>query len=156
MDQLSFIHRGQSFQCVLSVTGGKYAASELLVLNRAVAQMQEQSALLSARTHSDRFAGFAHVVSTASDNYQRMADILRNLEQNWAGVRYIRQAVSQKAEGINLADRSCWDDPQPPTSQANVPPNGWLSNDCELVDDDSAVASSLTVNDSQTQYLDSA
>ena len=86
-----------------------------------------------------------------------MADILRNLEQNWAGVRYIRQAVSQKAEGINLADRSGWDDPQPQTSsQAIVPPSGWLSNDCELVDDDSAVASSLTVNDSQTQYLDSA
>jgi len=97
--------------------------------------MQRQSALLAARAQSKSSAGHAHVVSTASANYRSIENILSNLEKTWAGVRYIRQAVSQKAAGVEFADLSSSNAPRPHNlSGTGIPPNGWLSNDCELED----------------------
>lgn len=92
--------------------------------------MQRQSALLSTTAESDRSAGHAHVATTASANYRRIADVFGNLEQNWTGVHYIRQAVMQKAEGVNLADLQSLESYRlEGLSESSLLPGGWLSND---------------------------
>jgi hypothetical protein len=80
----------------------------------------------------------ARVASTASANYQRIVAILANLESTWSGVRYIRQVVSQRAEGIELADLSASAIETSRPANANsadgqhATPDGWLSQDREF------------------------
>ncbi|KAG7527766.1 hypothetical protein FFLO_06608 [Filobasidium floriforme] len=77
----------------------------------------------------------ARVASTASANYQRIVAILANLETTWSGVRYIRQVVSQRAEGIELADLSASATETSRLANSNpaegqhATPDGWLSQD---------------------------
>jgi hypothetical protein len=79
----------------------------------------------------------ARVASTASANYQRIVVILANLETTWSGVRYIRQVVSQRAEGIELADLSASATETSRLANSNpaegyhATPDGWLSQDRE-------------------------
>ncbi|KAH8083490.1 hypothetical protein HD553DRAFT_342712 [Filobasidium floriforme] len=77
----------------------------------------------------------ARVASTASANYQRIVVILANLETTWSGVRYIRQVVSQRADGIELADLSASATETSRLANSNpakghhATPDGWLSQD---------------------------
>lgn len=80
----------------------------------------------------------ARVASTASANYQRIVAVLANLETTWSGVRYIRQVVSQRADGIELADLSASATETSRLANINAAegqhatPDGWLSQDREF------------------------
>lgn len=46
-------------------------------------------------THSSRI----HMAKIARSNFQKVVDILGNLQKYWGGVRYIRSVLVQKGEG---------------------------------------------------------
>ena len=49
-------------------------------------------------------AGSLHIAKTAHTNFLRVAGVLKDLESYWSGVRYIRSALLQQAEGTTHID----------------------------------------------------
>ena len=94
----------------------------------AVAQALRQSRV-DPGIEQHHIHGRAHVAFTASANYQRIVAILADLELTWCSVRYIRQVVLQRAEGIELADLSSADTPRSAgaSNGQHETPDGWLS-----------------------------